>query len=127
MVGAMSKTENYNEAELVREMVLAEASGKEIALATVGRAIGVSRWTVRGIFHGKRKDIGGRLSVRIRQAYLNFCRRQLAKAEASLCIAEGLLRHDTPGNFHDEIYRCQSEISDLARRISDAQSRLPGD
>lgn len=110
----------FDEAAMVREMVLSEAGGKEVALAKVGRAISESKWTVRGIFHGKRKEIGGRLSVRIRQAYLNFCRRQLAKTEASLRIAEGLCGNDDFADFH-------TEIADLASRISAAQSRLPGD
>lgn len=118
----MSRTRlcsEFDEAAMVREMVLAEAGGKEIALTKVGRAVGVSKWTARGIFDGRRKDIGGRLSTRIRQAYLDHCRRQLAKAEARLRMAQGLCGNDSFEDFH-------TAIADLASRIQEAQSRLQG-
>lgn len=107
-----------DEASMVRRMVSAEASGTDVtsAMAKVGRAIGTSRWTVWGIYHGRRKDIGGTLMRKVRLAYVGHCERQLARFEAELRIAKARCGDD---RFSD----LDREIADLAAKIADARER----
>ena len=104
---------------MVRAMVLHSDEDRDAALRRLGRSIG-GYWTARGLFYGRRKDIGGSLSRKVRQAYLDWCRLKFAQAEARLRIAEQGCGEDAGfADFH-------TELADFLARLQQAERTAKG-
>lgn len=108
-----------DEAEMVRVMVLHSGEDRDAALRRIGRSIG-GYWTARGLFYGRRKDIGGSLSRKVRQAYLDWCRLKFAQAEARLRLAEQGCGEDAC------ITDIHSSLADILVRIQQAERTAKG-
>ena len=105
-------------AVLVRRLVSheAETMEREPAMRSVGRNIRAGYWTTWGLYHRRRKTVGADLMMKLRRAYLAFCRHEIEKLEAEL-----LEQQKRCGN--DSLENLAAEIAALAEKVRAASDQ----
>lgn len=118
-MGSREFTNDIGEAQyLVAALVdHRRTDGREAAIALAARAIGISRWTLWGIFYGTRKTITSDILGAIRREYLALCESQLRLLEAEVSAVRQRCG-DT-----DAIVDLGAEAMRLVSRLREARER----
>jgi uncharacterized protein (DUF4415 family) len=100
---------------MLADMIEVErAESEEEALRAIGRRAKVGFWTLHNIKRGRAKSVKDAILDRLEADYLDLCRRQLARWQHQLNIAEA-----TSDDNFDDLRRA---ISDVASRLADARA-----
>lgn len=111
-----------NEADEAKSMVRALVDGietecRETAMKSVGRSLGLSKWTVWALAYGRRKSVAHSTMQALRSAYLDYCERQLKRFEAELQTAK--MRENSDAAFSD----LGREATALVEKLRKARQR----
>lgn len=99
------------------DMIEAERAPSSMdALRAIARRLRVSEWTLHNIKRGRPKAVKDTIGTRLEAAYIELCRRQLARWEHQLSIAEAT----SDDNFDD----LRQAYADMAALIAARSAHL---
>lgn len=105
--------------DYARRLVAAEARGPgdlEPAMRRLEARTGIGFWTIWGLWHRKRKEVGHDLFSRLRHAYLSICERQLSSLKHEVALQKALCGDDA---FED----IASEMENLLARLETLKAK----
>lgn len=85
----MDRGDSDNSADEARDLALGlvgyfRSTNKERGLDAAARAVGISKWSLWALYHGRRKTVGYGVLAALRREYLRIMERQLVHLEAQI-------------------------------------------